>query len=174
MAIVISYKGYTPRIDPDAWVAPTATIIGDVHIAKGVSVWFGCVLRGDVGPIRVGEGTNLQDMCLVHTTGGVSRAIIGANVTVGHRCVLHGCEIGDGVLVGMTSVLLDNAVVGEHSVIGAGSLVTQRMVFAPGSLVLGRPAKRVRDVTEDERRMGDKGAAEYRKLMMQYRLEQPR
>lgn len=169
MPLILPFKDQVPRIHPDAWVAPNATIIGDVEIEEGASIWFGCVLRGDVGPIRIGAGANVQDLCCVHTTGGVSRAVVGKEVTVGHACVLHGCQIGDRALIGMGSVLLDNAVVGESSVVGAGSLLTARTVVPPRSLVMGRPAKVVREVTDQERALGIDGARVYQGLAETYR-----
>lgn len=169
MATILSYKQFTPVIHPEAWVADNATIIGDVEIAAGASIWFGCVLRGDVGPIRIGAGSNVQDLCLLHTTTGISRVIVGEDVTVGHSCVLHGCELGRGVLVGMGSVLLDNTVVGDESVVGAGTLLTARKRIPAGSLVMGRPGVVVREATEQERELGRRGAREYRKLMNAYR-----
>ena len=169
MPLILPFADQVPRIHPNAWIAPNATIIGDVEIEQGASIWFGCVLRGDVGPIRIGAGANVQDLCCVHTTGGVSQAIVGKQATVGHSCVLHGCEIGDRSLIGMGSVLLDNAVVGESSVVGAGSLLTARMVVPPRSLVLGRPAKVIREVTDKECALGIDGANVYAELAETYR-----
>lgn len=168
MPLILPFGKHVPRIHPGAWLAPNATVIGDVEIEDGATIWFGCVLRGDVGPIRIGAGSNVQDLCVVHTTGGLSQAIVGKEVTVGHACVLHGCQVGDRALVGMGSVLLDNAVLGAESVLGAGSLMTARMVAPPRSLVLGRPAKVVREVTDDERALGIDGAHVYHGLAQIY------
>ena len=168
MPLILPFEQHIPWIHPDAWIAPGATIIGDVRVEAGASIWFGCVLRGDVGPIRIGEGSNVQDLCTMHTTGGLSEAVVGKNVTVGHGCVLHGCQIGDGVLVGMGSVLLDNAVVGEGSVVGAGSLLTARTQIPSFSLVMGRPAKVLRQVNDKEKQLGLQGAKVYRELMQSY------
>lgn len=161
MPTILPFLDKLPRIAPTAFVAGNATIIGDVEIEEGASIWFGAVLRGDVGPIRIGKRSNIQDLAVVHTTTGLSEAIVGEDVTVGHGCILHGCRIGNRVLVGMGSILLDNAVIGDDAVIGAGSLVTARMVIPAGSLVMGRPAKVVREATEQERRLGPDGAATY-------------
>ncbi len=169
MPHILPFDDRVPSIHPGAWIAPTATIIGDVEIGEGASIWFGCVLRGDVGPIRIGPGSNVQDLTSIHTTGGVSRAIVGCNVTVGHACILHGCEIEDRALIGMGSILLDNAVVGSESVVGAGSLVTARTVVPPRSLVMGRPAKVKREVTDEERALGIDGARVYHGLPGRYR-----
>ena len=127
------------------FIAPGATLIGRVEIGDCVaSVWFGSVLRGDVGEITIGARTNIQDLTMVHMTRGISDAHVGDDVTVGHRVILHGCVIGHRTLVGMGSILLDNVEVGEECVIGAGSLLTARTIIPPRSLVLGSPAKVVR------------------------------
>lgn len=168
MPTVLSYQGMAPRLGERVYLADTAVVIGDVEIADQASIWFGAVLRGDVGPIRIGRRSNIQDQCAVHTTGGVSRAIVGEDVTVGHGCILHGCQVGDRVLVGMGSILLDNVVVGEDSVIGAGTLLTARTVIPPRSLVMGRPGRVVRQVTEEELRMGIRGATTYVSLAEKY------
>jgi carbonic anhydrase/acetyltransferase-like protein (isoleucine patch superfamily) len=161
MALIIPYRGHTPRIGHDVFLAPNATIVGDVEIADGASVWFGAVLRADIGPIRVGARTNVQDLACIHLTDGVSEAILGADVTVGHGAILHGCVVGDRCLVGMGSIVLDNARIGEGSVIAAGALVTARTVVPPRSLVRGSPAKVIREVTEDEGLLGLHGAVHY-------------
>jgi carbonic anhydrase/acetyltransferase-like protein (isoleucine patch superfamily) len=161
MQNIIPLDGKTPRIAPGVFIAPNAYVIGDVEIGEGSSVWFGCVLRGDVGSIRIGKRSNIQDLACVHMTDGLSSTVVGDDVTVGHGAILHCCSIGDGALVGMASTILDNAVVGAGSVVAAGSLVTSRMVVPPGSMVRGSPAKVLREATEDERAMGRMGAAHY-------------
>jgi carbonic anhydrase/acetyltransferase-like protein (isoleucine patch superfamily) len=168
MPIILPFADHVPRIDPRAWIADNAVIIGDVEIAAEASVWFGCVLRGDVGPIRIGPRSNVQDLSCLHTTGGLSQVVIGEDVTVGHHCVLHGCQIRDRALVGMGSVLLDNAVLGEEAVLGAGSVLTARTVVAPRMLAMGRPAKVVREATEAELRLGIDGAVVYLGLSKMY------
>lgn len=168
MPIIISLAGKTPRVAPSAFVAENATLIGDVEIGEDANIWFGCVLRGDVGPIRIGARTNIQDLCCVHVTGGLSATSVGADVTIGHGAVLHGCVVEDGCLVGMGSIVLDNARVGEDSVIGAGSLVTANKIIPPRSMVLGRPAKVTRPVTDAEARLGREGAFGYVELARQY------
>jgi carbonic anhydrase/acetyltransferase-like protein (isoleucine patch superfamily) len=169
MPTILPFRHHTPVIADDAWIADTAVIIGDVRIEAGASIWFGAGLRGDVGPIRIGARTNVQDLCCVHTTGGLSEAILEQDVTVGHGCILHGCRIGARVLVGMGSILLDNAEIGEDSVIGAGSLVTSRTMIPPRSLVMGRPARVIREAREHEMRLGPDGAACYAALVEAYR-----
>lgn len=169
MATILPYEHHVPKIHPDAWIACNATIIGDVEIEAGASIWFGCVLRGDVGPIRVGRGSNIQDLTCAHSTGGVSEVIIGQDVTVGHACILHGCVVRDRALVGMGSILLDNAEIGEEAVVGAGTLVTSRMVVPPRTLILGRPGKVLREVNEAERVLGIDGARGYQGHVDVYR-----
>ncbi|MBI5532798.1 MAG: gamma carbonic anhydrase family protein [Deltaproteobacteria bacterium] len=165
---ILRFKQFTPVIAQDVYIADTAAVIGDVVLEQGSSVWFSAVLRGDVGPIRIGPRSNIQDCCSVHTTGGVSETILGADVTVGHGCVLHGCRIGDRVLVGMGSVILDNVVIGEESVIAAGTVLTSRVVIPPRSLVMGRPGRVVRELEPDERRLGLTGAEHYIELRDEY------
>jgi carbonic anhydrase/acetyltransferase-like protein (isoleucine patch superfamily) len=155
------FAGKVPVLGRDVWLAPNATVIGDVVLEDEASVWFGAVLRGDVGAIRVGPRTNLQDLACVHVTEGLSQTVLGADVTVGHGAILHGCTVGDRCLIGMGAVLLDNAVIGEGSVIAAGTLVPPRMVVPPGSLVRGNPGKVVRPVNEHEAEMGTYGADHY-------------
>lgn len=158
---IISIDGKTPRIAEGVFIAPNAYVIGDVEIGEGSSVWFGCVLRGDVGAIRIGKRSNIQDLSCIHMTDGLSNSVIGDDVTVGHGVILHGCTVGDAALVGMGSTVMDNAVVGSQSVVAAGSLVPPRMVIPPGSMVRGAPAKVLREATEEERAMGISGAAHY-------------
>ena len=161
MPTLLSIGGKTPRIAPGVFIAPNATIIGDVVIEEGASVWFGCVLRADIGSIRIGKRSNIQDLTCVHMTDGISNTVVGEDVTVGHRVVLHGCTVGDRALIGMGSVLLDNAEIGEESLVAAGSLVSPRTIVPARSLLRGSPAKVVRPVTEEERMMGQLGALHY-------------
>lgn len=142
-------EGHAPEIDPSALVLDDATLIGRVHLDKAVSVWPGAVLRGDNEPITVGEGSNLQDGCVVHTDPG-HPVTLGRQVTVGHLAMLHGCRIGDGVLIGMNATLLNGAEIGDHCIIGAGTLVTSGKRFPPRSLIVGAPARVVRELTDEE------------------------
>jgi carbonic anhydrase/acetyltransferase-like protein (isoleucine patch superfamily) len=169
MATVLAFDGVSPTLGRDVFLAPSATVHGKVVLGDEANVWFGAVLRGDVGSITVGQRTNIQDLTMVHMTGGVSDTRIGDDVTVGHGAVLHGCEIGHRCLVGMGSILLDNVVVGDECVIGAGALLPQRMVVPPRSLVLGSPARIVRPVKDTELRMGLDGARVYLELAAKYR-----
>ena len=148
--MIRTYKGITPEIAQTAFIEASAQVIGDVHIGEQSSVWFNCVLRGDVYHIRVGSHSNIQDGTIIHVTSGRFATIIGDFVTVGHAAVLHGCTIKNRVLVGIGAIILDNVTVGEESFIAAGSLVTPGTVIPPRSMVMGSPAKVRREVTDDE------------------------
>lgn len=158
-----------PQIDPTAFVAPGATVIGSIVLAADASVWFGAVLRGDIGFIHVGARSNLQDGVLAHMTEGLSNTTVGCDVTVGHGAILHGCTVGDRCLIGMGSILLDNCEVGEDSVVAAGTVVPPRMKIPPRSLVRGTPAKIIREVTDTEREMGPFGADHYVTMMRRFK-----
>lgn len=144
----------------DIFVAKSADVIGAVKAGDNSSIWYQTVLRGDQQPITIGENTNVQDGTVIHCDPG-HPTIIGDNVSVGHNCTLHGCEIDDNVIVGMGSIVLNGAKIGKNSIIGAGSLVTQNKEFEPGKLILGSPAKAVRDLTEDEIKSIEENAKEY-------------
>lgn len=146
---MIEYKGKTPSIHETAFVASNATVIGDVEIGAYSSVWFNSVLRGDIAPIRIGNYSNIQDLSILHESPDIP-LIIEDNVTVGHKVTLHSCTIKKGALIGMDSTILDGAVIGENAFVGAGSLVTGGKEIPPNSLVMGRPAKFVRELTEDD------------------------
>ena len=128
-----------PQIDPSAWVADSATVIGRVTLGPGASVWFGAVLRADNEPIVIGARSNVQENAVLHTDPG-RPLTIGEDVTIGHQAMVHGCTVGDGSLIGIQAVLLNGAVIGSGSIVGAGAVVTEDTVFAPGSLVVGMPA----------------------------------
>lgn len=169
MPIIKPYQGRWPEIAKDAFVAENATIIGDVVIGPRASVWYGAVVRGDVGPIRIGAGTNIQDLACLHSTHGVSELHIGEYVTVGHGAVLHGAKIGGGCLVGMGSVVLDNAEIGEESLVAAGAVVTPRTAVPTRSLVRGQPARVARPLTDSEWPQGRLSAEYYIALSVEHR-----
>jgi carbonic anhydrase/acetyltransferase-like protein (isoleucine patch superfamily) len=146
---IFALRDEVPAIDPTAWVAPGAMVMGRVRLGAGVSVWFGAVLRGDNEPIVVGAGTNLQEHVICHTDIGAPLTV-GADCTIGHRATLHGCTIGDSTLIGMGATILNHAVIGRNCLIGAGALVTEGKEIPDGSLVMGVPAKVVRPLTEDQ------------------------
>jgi carbonic anhydrase/acetyltransferase-like protein (isoleucine patch superfamily) len=136
-----------PQIHESAYVAASAEVIGDVHVAEGASVWFGVVIRGDSETIRVGKGSNVQDQSMLHADPGVPLTI-GENVTIGHQVMLHGCTIGDGSLIGIQAVILNNAKIGKNCLVGAGSVVTEGKEFPDNALIIGSPAKVVRIMDE--------------------------
>jgi carbonic anhydrase/acetyltransferase-like protein (isoleucine patch superfamily) len=139
-----------PRIAATAFVEASAQLIGDIEIGEQSSVWFNCVLRGDVHSIRIGNSTNVQDGTIIHVTSDQFPTVVGNWVTIGHGVILHGCLIKDRSLIGIGSIVLDDAVVGEESLVAAGSLVTPGTVIPPRSLVMGSPARVRRPVTEEE------------------------
>lgn len=171
-----SFEGKTPSIDPDAWIDPSAVIIGDVTLGPRVSVWPYCVLRGDVNRIEVGAETNIQDGCILHVSHasrfhpGGAALTLGPRVTVGHQAVLHGCEIGEASLIGIGARVLDRAVLGPHTLLGAGSLVTPGRTLQGGYLWLGAPARRVRPLTDQEIEYLDYSAAHYVRLTARHLL----
>jgi carbonic anhydrase/acetyltransferase-like protein (isoleucine patch superfamily) len=138
---------HTPQIAHTAWVADSAQVMGDVVLAENASVWFGAVIRGDTETIRVGAGSNVQDLSMLHADIGCPLTI-GENVTVGHQVMLHGCTIGDESLIGIQAVILNNAKIGKRCIVGAGSVVTEGKEFPDGSLIIGAPAKAVRELDE--------------------------
>ena len=147
--MIYEYKKIKPKIKKSVWVAPSADIIGKVKIGKDSSVWYGCVLRGDVDEIVIGKRTNIQDLSMIHVHHGEA-TIIGDDVTIGHQVMLHGCKIGNGCLIGMSTTILDGAIIAEHSIVGAKSLVTANKKFPPRSLIMGSPARVIRELSDEE------------------------
>lgn len=150
----------TPRIAPSAWVADSAQVIGAVDLADDVGIWFGAVLRSDTDPIRIGRGSNVQDGAVCHADPGFPLTL-GANVTVGHQAMLHGCTVGDGTLIGIQAVLLNGARVGRYCLVAAGALVTQGKEFPDAVLISGSPARVVRPLRPDEIERLEAGARHY-------------
>ncbi|MDD9908227.1 MAG: gamma carbonic anhydrase family protein [Ahrensia sp.] len=142
------------------WVAPDAHVIGNVHIGEDVGIWFGAVIRGDNEPIRIGEGTNIQENTVMHTDLGFPLTI-GKGCTIGHKAMLHGCTIGDNALIGMGAIVLNGAKIGAGSIVGAGALVTEGKEFPEHSLIVGSPAKAVRELDEKALQMLQMSAAHY-------------
>ena len=149
--MIKDYLGKLPSVHGAAWVADEAVVIGDVTIAEDASIWFQTVVRGDVSYIRIGRRTNVQDHCTIHVTRDAGPTILHDDITVGHRAVLHGCEVMSGALIGIGAIVLDNAVVEEGALVGAMNLVTPGMRVPAGQLVMGQPARVVRPVEEAER-----------------------
>jgi carbonic anhydrase/acetyltransferase-like protein (isoleucine patch superfamily) len=150
MSLVRPHRGKAPRIDASAWIAEGCTVVGDVELGPESSLWFGTVVRGDVHSIRIGARTNIQDLTVIHVTGGTHPTVVGDEVTVGHRAVLHGCTIHDRCLIGIGAIVLDGAVVGPEAMVGAGALVPPGMQVPPRTLVMGTPARVKRPLTDAE------------------------
>ena len=146
---VYALPGKQPAVDASAWIAPNATVIGDVRLAANASIWWNAVLRGDNDPITIGENSNIQDGSVLHTDAGVPLTL-GRDVTVGHLVMLHGCTVGDGSLIGIKSVILNRAVIGRHCLIGANTLIPEGKVIPDRSLVMGSPGKIVRTLTDED------------------------
>ena len=166
--MIRTFQGIRPTVPKSCFIEDTAVVIGNVVIGEQCSVWFHAVIRGDVHYIRIGDRTNIQDLCMLHVTHDTHPLIIGSDVTVGHHVVLHGCTIKDRVLVGMGAIIMDGAVVGEDSVVGAGALVTEHTLIPPKSIVLGSPAKVRRQVTEEELSWIRESSANYIRYAGQY------
>jgi carbonic anhydrase/acetyltransferase-like protein (isoleucine patch superfamily) len=146
---IYALDGAAPKIADSAWVADSAQVMGDVEIAEDASIWFGVVIRGDTETIRIGRGSNIQDLSVLHADHGMPLTV-GEDVTVGHQVMLHGCTVGDGSLIGIGAVVLNGAKIGKGCLVGAGSLVTEGKEFPDGSMILGSPAKVVRQLTPEQ------------------------
>ncbi len=149
MAYIFPVKGVLPVMGDNCFIAPNATVVGDVVMGNDCSVWFNAVIRGDVNSIRMGNKVNVQDGAIIHCTFEKTKAIIGNNVSIGHNAIVHGCVIEDNVLVGMGSVVMDNVKVGSNSIIAAGAVVLENTVVEPGSIYAGVPAKKVKDISQE-------------------------
>jgi carbonic anhydrase/acetyltransferase-like protein (isoleucine patch superfamily) len=167
VATLIPYEGKTPVVAGDAYLAPTAVLIGDVTVSAGASVWFGAVLRGDNSRIVIGEGSNVQDNCVIHCADGLP-TIVGANVTIGHMAMLEGCTIGDGALVGMGAIVLQRARVGATSLIAAGAVVGEGVEIPDGVLAAGTPAKVKKELEGSSRHWVETAAREYQAKRRKY------
>lgn len=165
----ISYKNLRPKIHDSVFVAQGAAIVGDVEIHQDASIWFNCVIRGDVAPIVIGQGTNIQDSTVIHTSRfDDGRTMIGKNVTVGHMALLHACTILDSAFVGMNSTVMDKAIIEEFGFLAAGSLLTNGKIVKSYQMFSGRPAKFVRDITEEEIAFMKDNASHYVRLAKAY------
>jgi carbonic anhydrase/acetyltransferase-like protein (isoleucine patch superfamily) len=158
---------HTPVLVGDNYVAPNATLIGRVRLERQASVWFNCVLRGDSDDITIGEGSNVQDGAILHTDPGI-KLQVGANCTIGHLVMLHGCSIGDGSLIGIKSVILNGATIGRNSLVGAGTLIPERKRYPDGVLIMGTPGKVVRELSASELKALEINAQVYRDNARRY------
>ncbi|MCA3440540.1 MAG: gamma carbonic anhydrase family protein [Rhodobacter sp.] len=166
--MIYALDGIRPQIHPDTWVAPDANLIGRVVLEAGASVWFGATLRGDNEEIRVGAGSNVQENAVLHTDMGFPLTI-GANCTIGHKAMLHGCTIGEGTLIGMGAMLMNGSRIGRGCLIGAGALITEGKEIADGSLVMGAPGKVIRLLDAEARARLLRSAAGYQANMRRFR-----
>ena len=166
--LILPHHGISPRLDGALYIAPNATIIGEVEAQKDCSFWFGSIVRGDVHHIKIGEGTNVQDLSMLHVSYRRAPLLIGDHVTIGHSCVLHGCTVGSRVLIGMGSIIMDNVEIGDDCLIGAGTLITENMRIPAGSLVFGRPAKIKRPLTDSEKAFVKRSAEHYKHVARSY------
>ena len=157
-----SFEGVSPTVHPEAWIAPTATLVGDVVVEKGASIWYGVVIRADLGRIIIREGANIQDNSVIHVGDGVCE--VGKNATVGHQCLVHDCTIGEQALIGNGAIVLDGAAVGERTLIAAGATVTPGSVVPPESVALGSPAKKIIPLEGTAKLFVDHNAAVYHEL----------
>jgi len=171
MALIRPHGNVAPRIPESAFVAETALVVGDVELGESSSIWFGAVVRGDVNHIRIGARSNIQDLTVIHVTGGTHPTTLGDDVTVGHRVVLHGCTVKDRCLIGIGAIVMDGAEIGPDAMVGAGALVPPGMVVPPGTLVVGSPAQVKRQLTSDEIASFRKSAQRYASYAARYRSE---
>jgi carbonic anhydrase/acetyltransferase-like protein (isoleucine patch superfamily) len=149
MPVILPVKGIAPQIPEDCFVAPNATIVGDVTMGSDCSIWFNAVVRGDVNKIRIGNKVNIQDGACIHCTYQKTETIIGNNVSIGHNAIVHGCTVEDNVLIGMGAIVMDRVHIGQNSIIAAGAVVLEDTTIPPGSIYAGVPAKKVKDISQD-------------------------
>ena len=161
---------HNPQIDPQSWVAPNATLIGQVHLAKNASIWWNATLRADKDLIRIGENSNIQDGSVLHTDPDLPLTI-GRDVTVGHLVMLHGCTVGDACLIGIGAIVLNRAVIGKNCLVGANTLIPEGKIFPERSLIIGSPGKVVRELTEEEVARLPGSAARYVENWQRYQRE---
>lgn len=166
--MIKNFKSKEPKIHKNTYISETSVIIGSVELEENVNIWFGAVLRGDLRNIVVGKNTNIQENTVIHTDEDY-KVIIGEGCTIGHGAIIHGCEIGNNVLVGMGSIILNGAKIGNNTIIGAGSLVTSNKVFEDNVLILGNPAKVVRKLTQEEIENNKKSCLNYIELSNEFK-----
>ncbi|WP_448577942.1 gamma carbonic anhydrase family protein [Thermaurantiacus sp.] len=166
---LLPFLGHTPAVAPSAWVAPTAAVIGDVKLGEGASVWYNCVLRGDVMPIRVGARSNIQDGTVVHVTRKRAATTIGEDVLVGHSCMIHGCELHSHAFIGLGAIVMDGCVVEGDGMVAAGALLTPGKIVRARELWAGRPARFLRALSDEEVAHNRAGAAGYVELARAHR-----
>lgn len=149
MSFILSTRGFTPQVPENCFIAPNATVAGDVVMGDNCSVWFNAVIRGDVNSIRMGNKVNVQDGACIHCTFEKTKTIIGNNVSIGHHALVHGCKIEDNVLIGMGAIVMDNAEIGNNSIIAAGAVVLENTIVPPGTIFAGVPAKLIKRISPE-------------------------
>lgn len=149
MAVILPVENVSPRFGANCFLAPNATIVGDVVTGDDCSIWFNAVVRGDVNSIRMGNKVNIQDGAVIHCTYQKTKTVIGDNVSIGHNAIVHGCKVEDHVLIGMGAIVMDNAVIGKNSIIAAGAVVLENTHVEPGSIYAGVPAKKIKDISQE-------------------------
>jgi carbonic anhydrase/acetyltransferase-like protein (isoleucine patch superfamily) len=149
MPVILPVEGVYPSFGENCFIAPNATVVGDVVAGRDCSIWFNAVVRGDVNSIRMGDRVNIQDGAVIHCTYQKTRTVLGNNVSVGHNAIVHGCTVDDNVLIGMGAIVMDGARVGSNSIIAAGAVVLEGTVVEPGSIYAGVPAKKVKDISQE-------------------------
>jgi len=173
--MLMSFENHSPCVGDKVFIAPSADVIGEVSVGQDSSIWFGTVIRGDINSITIGARTSIQDMSMIHVTHYTKEdksdgnpTVIGNDVTIGHKVMLHGCTIEDACLIGMSATIIDGALIGKESIVGAGSLVTKNKKFPPRSLIMGSPAKVVRTLNDDEVKFLYKSAKNYVEFKNRY------
>jgi carbonic anhydrase/acetyltransferase-like protein (isoleucine patch superfamily) len=156
MPVILQVKGIEPKWGDQCYIAPNATIVGDVVMGNNCSVWFNAVIRGDVNSITIGNDSNIQDGAVIHATYQKAATFIGNRVSVGHNAIVHGCEVKDNVLIGMGAIVMDNAIIEEYCIIAAGSVVLENTICETGYLYAGTPAKKIKPITEEQRALLNK------------------
>jgi carbonic anhydrase/acetyltransferase-like protein (isoleucine patch superfamily) len=167
--MIVEFNGKYPKVDPTAFIAENAMVIGDVEIGPGANIWFQSIVRGDTNYIKIGRNCNIQDACVLHVVKDVLPLILEEEVVLGHRVVVHGCTVRRGSLIGIGAIVLNGAEIGEESIIGAGSVVAPKTIIPPRSLAMGIPAKVVRPLKDEDIRMIQGTGEEYLELMEVYR-----
>lgn len=149
MALILPVKGVSPKLGKNCFLAPNATVVGDVEMGEDCSVWFNAVIRGDVNSIRIGNKVNIQDGAVLHCTYQKTKVVLGNNVSIGHNAIVHGCTVHDNVLIGMGAIVMDNCEIGSNTIIAAGAVVTEGTKVPSGCIYAGVPAKKVKDISEE-------------------------
>lgn len=156
MALILPVNNIHPQIPNDCFIAENSTIVGDVKFGNNCSVWFNAIIRGDVNSIEIGDRTNIQDGAVIHCTYQKAKTIIGNDVSIGHRAIVHGCTVHDHVLIGMGAIVMDNAVINEYCIIAAGSIILENTICESGYIYAGSPAKKIKAISEDQKKLLDK------------------